>query len=640
MVSYLAQKVTFRVPWTEIFRPKNFDEIILTRRQRMQILNWWRAWIILWNLTNYWNEHYRTAWFEYLRSREGKEFVQKYLSSWREYFKQEFARWVGEGSSSIPSSFYILFKKKSPKSKELTTDLKPTAINEIKKWLEKTWSSFISSKKIDSIPYAIPPIPPYKPILLVGPPGTGKTSSVYALAHQEGIIVVEFNASDKRSGSIIREVVREALRSSGFLTDRQYKPPRIILLDEVDGLSGKEDRGGLSALIRALDEIKLPVAFTANVMHDRKVRTLMRYSIIVFFNRPHDYQIVQLVKRIASRMKMEIPPEILNRLKYAPDFRTVVEALETYYYSGILPSLYHEEQYNIQDAIRLSFGMKSDTIEKTVFRINKYLTSVPDIDVWDIILWVWENAYNFLDHTKGIFNFYRMLAEADFLYRVGAKTLNWRIAYRDAMTLLSWAIAIYGKPVSNIWALRKIKVNKPTIVEKLGQLKRLMEGLIEEREEEEEQQPIAEVEARRLGLRPLLEAYSRHVHISRKRAMRDLKFLLYLAKQKPEKAGVLFARLYVPKETIRIFLRHYISRKDQREKIEKELFQAYENTISKVGPRAVKSAIVEAIQKAKVEEKALEVKEEEIPKEKPKKARKKKAKKKEEKPGVTLDKFF
>ena len=631
----MSSVISKRLPWTELFRPRTLDEVILTRRQKQQILSWWRSWIIHWNLSRLWNSEERDKWQKFARSDSGKSWISKYLGKWKEFFREKFETWAGVKAKDIPQSHYLLFEPMD-KRKELSTDLKPTAMREMRKWIDKIWGEFLSKIRAEEIPPAIPPIAPYKPLLLVGPPGTGKTSSIYALAGQEGIIVVEFNASDRRNSRVIREIVLEAMKTAGFaLGGDPNKPPRIVLLDEVDGLSGKEDRGGFSALVNVLDEIKLPLALTANVMHDRKVRFLMTRSVTVFFNRPYDYQIKTLIMRIAKRIGTQFPENIINYLaKYAPDFRTVVEALETYYYSGILPDIFHEEMMSIQDAIRYAFAFKGDTLEQSAMKVTRYLGSVTDLDVWDILLWVWENAYQFLDKTKGISAFYDALAYADYLYKIGARSQNWRLAYRDAMNILAYAIAKYGKPSKNIWELRKLKVNKPTIIEELGRMKKLMEGEIEEAKEEEEEEISEEISPKKLGLRPLLGSYARYTHTSRREARRELRFLVFLVKHAPEEIGKLFAKLYIPKETIQIFLRHFFKKKEERESIREKLFKAYEETLEKIGPRTTTFATPLAPTPLQGVE----------TKEKKKEGEKKEEKKKEEKEVIekkpTLDMFF
>jgi len=71
-------------------------------------------------------------------------------------------------------------------------------------------------------------LPDKRAILLIGPPGTGKTATIGALANDLDMEIVEFNSSDKRNKGSIETLVWRAA-SQQTLDGR----PRIILLDEV-----------------------------------------------------------------------------------------------------------------------------------------------------------------------------------------------------------------------------------------------------------------------------------------------------------------------------------------------------------------------------------------------------------------------
>ncbi len=81
-------------------------------------------------------------------------------------------------------------------------------------------------------------IPKKRAILLIGPPGVGKTASICALSHDLNMELVEFNASDKRNKGSIETTVWIAATQQTI--DGRL---RIIMLDEVDGLSGTAGAG-------------------------------------------------------------------------------------------------------------------------------------------------------------------------------------------------------------------------------------------------------------------------------------------------------------------------------------------------------------------------------------------------------------
>lgn len=557
------------VPWTEKFRPRSLDDVILSKSARANIVNWWRCWVALWNLRILRNTKYSSSWFDFIRESEGKKFWRKYKKTWREYFSKEFEKWIRNASTQ--SKVFV---------SDSIADIKSASRPLMEKWLERTWSNFLLKEKIEEKDIPIPPLPPYKPLLLIGPPGCGKTTTAYALANDEGIIVIEFNASDERSGSKINSIVKETTRSGGFFIKTVFpqKPPRIILFDEVDGMSSHKDKGGFEALLKLLEEIVIPPILTANVIHDFKVRRLMVNCVTVFYDRPRDYEARKLITMIAKRVNMTIPDDIVKKIiNYAPDFRSIVVALETYYYSGKLPNLWHDRMSSVQDAIRLAFGIKSKTsnLNDTVSLSKRYLQESGE-DIADLLLIAWDNAWNFIDR-ENLYGFFRAVADADYYYRTGARKGNWRVAYLNSTNLLSYAMAKYGKP-SNIWKLRRIRVNIPKIGTQFQKLYNIIRGTV----------PLG-----RLILR-----LSRYLHISRRRTLQMMSFIIFLATNKPEKMGTLFAQIGCDEESVDAFINEYVKDK----KIRKLLMESYQRALREISIRSL-TARAEKVERGENREK-------------------------------------
>ncbi|KAG9446182.1 hypothetical protein H6P81_012310 [Aristolochia fimbriata] len=87
-----------------------------------------------------------------------------------------------------------------------------------------------------------------KVLLLCGPPGLGKTTLAYVAAKHCGYHVVEINASDDRSTSIVESKILDAIEMKSVLADAK---PKCLVIDEIDGAQS-EGKGAVEVILKLL----------------------------------------------------------------------------------------------------------------------------------------------------------------------------------------------------------------------------------------------------------------------------------------------------------------------------------------------------------------------------------------------------
>jgi replication factor C subunit 1 len=201
---------------------------------------------------------------------------------------------------------------------------------------------------------------PKKALLISGPPGIGKSTAAALCAAAAGYEPVEFNASDVRSQSSIKEEIGTmianrglseffgpmhsrgagtaagaALNAIGANSARAGPPvaraprPVVIIMDEVDGV-GAGDRGGIAQLIRCIDESKVPMICICNDASSQKIRSLKNHCEQMTWRRPTSQQLLPRLLAIARQEGLKIDGPAVDKLVTSvhADIRQAITSLQ------------------------------------------------------------------------------------------------------------------------------------------------------------------------------------------------------------------------------------------------------------------------------------------------------------------------
>jgi len=304
-----------------------------------------------------------------------------------------------------------------------------------------------------------------KPLLFFGATGSGKTCLALLLADYFGWQLFEMNASDTRTKDIIEKVAGSAAQGSSFSGRK-----RLILLDEVDGLQGNSDRGGVAAINKVIKESRNPVILTANEVYGNQKMLPFRSSCqLVQFKKINYLSIAKRLREILELEKIEFGPEAVKLLAQncAGDFRSALLDAETLSISGriddqAVKSLgYRERQQDIFKTLgQILKGNSVGEIRQARFK--------SDIDSRMLFNWVEENIPRHFTKGQDTGLAFDRLSRAD--------VFNGRIRRRQHYGFLRYSSELMTSGVSlsrehdySGW----IQYQFPSLLRKLGSSKSL-----------------------------------------------------------------------------------------------------------------------------------------------------------------------
>ncbi len=284
-----------------------------------------------------------------------------------------------------------------------------------------------------------------KPLLLVGPPGIGKTTLATICAKQFGYDLIGLNASDIRNKQRIQDILSPILGNASLLG----KP--MIFVDEVDGIHGRSDYGGVDTLIDLLKEPTVPIILAANYDSSDKMKSIKKAAKIIKM-RPIPPRLLRLfleeiLKKEGESLSLGTMIKII--LQSRGDVRSILNSAQALV-AGFEPQMDKSyETLNIEESVNAFFKAKSAEEARTILfslridpreKIDAFYSSVIT------------SPLSIDDMQKML----EVISEADMIYGKIMKTQEWRLLryldsilvglYKEGITIrysqfnLSWPI--------------------------------------------------------------------------------------------------------------------------------------------------------------------------------------------------------
>ncbi len=255
-----------------------------------------------------------------------------------------------------------------------------------------------------------------KPLLLVGPPGIGKTTLANLAGKQFGYDMISLNASDVRNKTRIQEILNPILGNASILG----RP--MIFVDEVDGIYGRSDYGGAEALIKILKEPTVPIILAANSDISTKMKSIKKVVKTIKL-RPLPPRLVQVyLKNILKKEDAKLSPGSLIKIisESRGDLRSMINSAQALV-TGFEPATERSfESLDVETGINAFF--KSNSIDEA--RIVLYSLR---IDPREKINAFYSSVITSNISKNDMDNMLQVISEADMLFGRIMKTQQWRL---------------------------------------------------------------------------------------------------------------------------------------------------------------------------------------------------------------------
>ncbi len=296
-----------------------------------------------------------------------------------------------------------------------------------------------------------------KPLLIVGPTGTGKSTAARILANVNNWQTNEISADEQRDKESLERRMELFVQSISFFNKRN-----LFIFEDLDFLSSK-DKGAITKISEIVKIAKNPIIFTAtDIYSNQKIKEISAQCRVVNFKRLTYLEISKKLMQIAQEEDIYSNKEALDIIaKNAKgDLRAAILDLEALADIGVtektLSTLGEREREDSIFTTLMNIQMSKNLSEA------KKIQDSCNIDYDMQFAWVNENVsaiYNQPELTKA----YDLISYADLMRNNIYKRQNWVFLKYYLMTGIVLPLMLPNK--------KFVKYSFPTFISKMSKEK-------------------------------------------------------------------------------------------------------------------------------------------------------------------------
>ncbi|MBU0471655.1 MAG: hypothetical protein KKF65_03455, partial [Nanoarchaeota archaeon] len=256
---------------------------------------------------------------------------------------------------------------------------------------------------------------------------------------------------------------------------------KLILVDEVDGLAGREDRGGVAAISALVEKSTFPVVLIANDPYKKNISSLRKKCELLEFHTLSYTSILSYIREVSQKEDITVDDETLTSLarSVGGDLRAAINDLQSFSYDGKLS----------KNDLDLAYSRDhTEKILNALVRVFKTTSAMVALSAFDdiqedldqVFLWIDENLPKEYTNVEDLAEAFSNLALADVFKGRITRWQHYRF-YVYCYNLLSAGIALSKKEkypgftsykpttrILSIWMANQKNAKKKLIAQKIA----------------------------------------------------------------------------------------------------------------------------------------------------------------------------